>query len=73
MTPEMLNAQMAMVQGGVLPSETLNESARRAGLTKLDDEQIKQKLLEDGESLTGDSEEVAQLKAEIEALRSGQD
>jgi len=73
MTPEMLNAQMAMVQGGVLPSETLNESARRAGLTKLDDEQIKQKLLEDGESLTGDSEEVAQLKAELEALKSGQE
>ena len=73
MTPEMLNAQMAMVQGGVLPSETLNESARRAGLTKLDDEQIKQKLLEDGESLTGDSEEVAQLKAEIEGLKAGQE
>lgn len=70
LTPEMLNAQIAMVQGGVLPQSTLNESARRVGFTKDDDEKIQEKLMEEGQSLTGDSEEVAALKAEIDALKA---
>jgi len=73
MTPELINAQIAMVQGGVLPAVTLNETARRAGLTTFDDEQIADELLRDGESLTGDIEEVARLRAELEALRAGQE
>ena len=70
MTPELLNVHLALVQGGVLPQTTLNESARQAGLTKKDDETIANDLLEEGSSLTGDSEEVALLKAELEALKA---
>ena len=70
MTPELINAHIALVQGGALPAITLNETARRAGLTKMDDEQIEEGLLVDGERLTGESEEVARLRAQLEAMQS---
>jgi len=69
MTPELLNAHVALVQSGALPASTLGGSARAAGLTKLDDDQIKEKLMEESESLTGTPEEVALLQAEIDALK----
>lgn len=70
MTPELLNVHMAMVQGGVLPAITLNDSARRAGLTKMDNEQIAESLLEDGVSMSGMSEREAELQAELDALKA---
>lgn len=70
MTPEMLNVHIAMVQGGVLPQVTLNESARRAGLTRWDDTQIEEALLEDGVSMGGMTEREAALQAEIDALNA---
>jgi len=69
MTPEMLNVHLALVQGGVLPQVTLNDSARQAGLTKLDNEQIADELMKDSESLAGLSEKEAALQAEVDALR----
>jgi hypothetical protein len=69
MTPELLNVHLALVQGGVLPQTTLNDSARQAGLTKLDNEQIADELMKDNESLTGINEKEAVLQAEIDALR----
>lgn len=69
MTPELLNAHMAMVQGGVLPQATLYESARMAGLTKKDDEKIKEELARDGEELGNLTEREALLQAENEALK----
>lgn len=69
MTPELLNVHLALVQGGVLPQTTLNDSARQAGLTKLDNDQIADELMKDNESLTGISEKEAALQAEVDALR----
>lgn len=68
LSPELLNVHMALVQGGSLPQSTLNESARKAGLTNKSDEDIKQEL-EDQNLLTGSSEELATLQAELDAAR----
>ena len=65
MTPEKLTAHMSAVQMGMLPKSTFNESARQAGLTKLDDEEIEQQLGEQSFSVGGTSqEEAARLAAE---------
>lgn len=40
LTPEMIGKHFELVQGGVLPRATLFESARKAGLTKLDDKTL---------------------------------
>jgi hypothetical protein len=66
LTPEMINAHMALVQGGVLPAVTLNEVARKAELTDLDDDEIAQ-ALNDQQMLTGGtSEEMAALQAQLD-------
>jgi len=66
LTPEMINAHMALVQGGILPAVTLNEVARKAELTDLDDEGIAQ-ALNDQQMLTGGGpEEMAALQAQLD-------
>ena len=66
LTPEMINAHMALVQGGILPAVTLNEVARKAELTDLDDDEIAQ-ALNDQQMLTGGtSEEQASLQAQLD-------
>jgi hypothetical protein len=69
MTPEMINAHFALVQGGVLPVETIYETARKAELTKLDNQEIADLARESDLGMNGESEEVARLRAENEALR----
>ncbi len=67
LTPEMINAHMALVQGMILPAITLNEVARKAELTDLDDEEIAQ-ALNDQQLLTGGtSEEQASIQAQLDA------
>ena len=66
LTPEMINAHMALVQGNILPAITLNEVARKAELTDLDDEAIAQ-ALSDQQLLTGGGpEEMAALQAQLD-------
>ena len=67
LTPEMINAHIALVQGNILPAVTLNETARKAELTDLDDDQITE-ALNDQQLLTGGtSEEQATLQAQLDA------
>ena len=62
----MINAHMALVQGGILPAVTLNKVARKAELTDLDDDEIAQ-ALNDQQMLTGGtSEEMASLQAQLD-------
>jgi hypothetical protein len=64
MTPELLLAHFSLVQLGALPLSTLNDSARKAGLTKLDDEELKQAVSEQSFNVVGTSqEEAARLAA----------
>lgn len=66
LTPEMINAHIALVQGNILPAITLNETARKAGLTDLDNEEIAQEL-SDQQLLTGGGpEEMASLQAQLD-------
>lgn len=68
-TPEMVNAHMALVQGGQLPLTTIFETSRKAGLTDKDDETLKNDLGEQAMGITGTSEETATLMAERDALK----
>ena len=69
MTPEMLAQHYAAVQAGYLPMTTYFESARRAGLTKGDDEELIKDLGEQSMGIQGTTEEMAKLIAENEALK----
>ena len=69
MSPQMVQSHMALVQGGILPAITLNETARKAGLTKLDNEEIADALENQNLMGDGDSEEVATLQAENDMLK----
>lgn len=69
LSPEMINTHMALVQGGLLPAVTLNETARKAELTKLDDAEIAEGLKNQSELTGGTSEEQAALQAENDTLR----
>jgi hypothetical protein len=66
-TPEMLNAHFAIVQSGGLPQITLNDTARRAGLTDLDDEELEIAMTNQNELLGGTSEEQAAIQAQLDA------
>jgi hypothetical protein len=59
MTPEMLTAHLSLVQMGALPLTTLNESARKAGLTKKTDEELEQELGEQAFNVGGTSQDEA--------------
>ena len=66
LTPEMINAHIALVQGNILPAVTLNETARKAELTDLDDQEIAD-ALNDQQLLTGGGpEEMAALQAQLD-------
>tara|TARA_R110001583_G_scaffold109400_1_gene258103 strand:+ start:10584 stop:12107 length:1524 start_codon:yes stop_codon:yes gene_type:complete len=69
LSPEMIKIHMELVQGGLLPAITLNETARKAELTKFDDDAIAQGLLDQSELIGGTSEDQATLQAENDALR----
>lgn len=67
LTPEMINAHMALVQGNILPAITLNEVARKAELTDLDDNEIAQALTDQNLLTGGTSEEQASVQAQLDA------
>lgn len=69
MDPQTLSLHFQTVQSGLMPKSEYFEVARKAGLTKKTDEELIE--LAEGENLMleGDSEEVARLQAENEALR----
>ena len=67
MTPQMLQQHILLVQGGVLPTETLYEAARMAGLTKLDNDELKELALNDSSRISGTDEEAAIAQARLEA------
>jgi hypothetical protein len=67
LTPEMINAHIALVQGGILPSITLNETARKAELTDLDDEALSKALTNQQLLTGGTSEEQAAIQAQLDA------
>ena len=69
LTPQMLQQHIVMVQGGVLPESTLNESARKAGLTDKTDEELANALSNQNLLGEGTSEEQATLQAENDALK----
>ena len=67
LTPEMINAHIALVQGGILPAITLNETARKAQLTDLSDEDISIGLSNQDTLVGGTSEEQATMQAQLDA------
>lgn len=69
LSPAMIKEHFAIVQGGVLPVETLYETSRKAGFTTKSDEDLKELALQDDQGTRGTSEEVATLQAEIDSLR----
>ena len=69
LTPEMLNHYFAAVQGGVIPSAIYYEALRSAGATKLEDDEIRDLADNESVDLQGESEELARLRAENEALK----
>lgn len=67
MSPQMLQQHILLVQGGVLPTETLYEAARMAGLTKLDNETLKELALNDSSLISGTDEAAAIAQAQRDA------
>ena len=67
LTPEMINAHMALVQGGILPSVTLYETARKAQLTDLTNDEIDIGLSNQQLLTGGTSEDSAALQAQLDA------
>ena len=63
----MINAHIALVQGNILPAVTLNETARKAGLTDLDNEDIAQELNDQQLLNGGGPEEMASLQGQLDA------
>ena len=64
MTPEMITKHIEMVQLGVLPKETLYETSRKVGFTKLDDDQIADLAEQDAAEMIGFSEQQAEQQAQ---------
>lgn len=67
LTPEMINAHIALVQGNILPAITLNETARKAQLTDLSNEDIAKELSNQSLLTGGTSEEQAGIQAQLDA------
>ena len=63
MTPEKLMAHMQLVQMGALPLTSLYESARKAQLTKKDDDELEQETGEQAFNVGGTSQEEAATMA----------
>ena len=66
MTPEMIAKHIEMVQLGVLPKITLNETARNVGFTTLEDDQIKEQAEQDAAEMIGMTQEAAQQQIDNE-------
>ncbi len=67
MSPEMVAKHLEYVQVGALPKVTLNETARKVGFTKLDDDAIKEGTENDAAEIAGMNEEAAKALAAREA------
>lgn len=67
MTPEMIAKHIEMVQLGVLPKATLNETARNVGFTTLEDDEIKDQAEQDAAEMVGMTQEAAQQQINDEA------
>lgn len=70
MSPEMLAKHLEYVQVGALPKVTLNETSRKVGFTKLDDEAIKEGIENDAAEMAGMNEAAAIALAEKEATEN---
>ena len=66
LTPEMINAHMTLVQGNILPAITLNETARKAQLTDLSNEDLKKELANQNLLTGGVPEDMAALQAQLD-------
>jgi hypothetical protein len=69
MDAQTLLAHLQYVQSGLLPKVTIYDTARKAGFTKLDNEELEDLALEDDLSIEAQSENEAKLQAEIDSLR----
>ena len=63
LTSEMIGKHFELVQGGVLPRETLYETARKAGFTELENDELKDLAEQDDLALGGMSEQQATEQA----------
>jgi hypothetical protein len=68
MTAQDVQAMFAMYQGGAATLDELNEVKRKAGYTQKTNEELAD-ALDDEAVVEGDTEEVAQLKLQIEQLQ----
>jgi len=66
LSPEMIGKHMEMVQASVMPRETLYETARKAGFTELDNEELKDLAEKDDLALGGMTEQQAIEQAATE-------
>ncbi len=66
MTPEMIAKHIEMVQLGVLPKATLNETARSVGFTTLEDEEIEELAIQDSAELQAMTQQAAQAQIDNE-------
>jgi len=67
MSPEMIAKHIEMVQLGVLPKATLNETARSVGFTTLEDDEIQDQAEQDAAEMIGMTQEAAQAQINNEA------
>jgi hypothetical protein len=67
LTPEMIKVHMELVQGSILPAVTLNETARKAQLTDLSNEDIAIELSNQNTLTGGTSEEQASIQSQLDA------
>jgi hypothetical protein len=72
MAPEMVAKHLEYVQVGALPKVTLNETARKVGFTKLDDDAIKEGTENDAAEIAGMNEDAAKALAEKEAANEAE-
>jgi len=67
MSPEMIAKHIELVQLGVLPKATLNETARNVGFTTLEDDEIQDQAEQDAAEMIGMTQEAAQAQINNEA------
>lgn len=68
LSPEMINAQLGLVQASILPPSSMYEPARRAKMTSLDDDELASELSESELSMNGSESDTATMQAEIDSL-----
>jgi hypothetical protein len=67
MDPQTLAQHFQAVQGGLMPKVTYYDSARKAGLTELDNEEIEELAEQDNLEVEVTDENTAQLQAQLDA------